>query len=416
MQWANQTTSPAQGETMTGAAAQAAAAQSGGVSTGRAVYADYKIIRRNGTVVSFEPGKIAIAMTKAFLAVNGGHGAVSARVRELVEQLTDSVVSALMRRMPSGGTFHIEDIQDQVELSLMRTGEHEVARSYVLYRERRAQERAQARKEQGDSVAVPELHVTENGQRVTLDPQRIHALVQAACEGLGEFVNAQTIVAETIKNLYDGVPIEELYKSAILAARAMIENDPAYSQVTARLLLHTIRGEVFREEVGQAEMAAHYAAYFPKYIKHGIEVELLDERLAQFDLKRLAAALDANRDLQFGYLGLQTLYDRYFLIDRNDSFSREGRRLEMPQAFFMRGAGFIIDITGRLRILRNRDRPDASCTPPRVFLPRATPSAQLPRRHWRSCRHRRQPHSTRHRVRSTFQPTLPPGCADNRWS
>jgi ribonucleoside-diphosphate reductase alpha chain len=108
-------------------------------------WAGYQVIRRNGSVVGFEPSKIAIAMTKAFLAVNGGQGAASARVRELVESLTDQAVSALVRNRPNGGTFHIEDIQDQVELALMRSGEHDVARAYVLYREKRAQERAAAR-------------------------------------------------------------------------------------------------------------------------------------------------------------------------------------------------------------------------------------------------------------------------------
>src|SRR5256885_2330856 len=101
---------------------------------------DYKIIRRNGAVVGFEPSKISIAVTKAFLAVNGGQGAASARVRELVEQLTANVVNALVRRQPAGGTFHIEDIQDQVELALMRSGEHDVARAYVLYRAKRMEE------------------------------------------------------------------------------------------------------------------------------------------------------------------------------------------------------------------------------------------------------------------------------------
>src|SRR5271165_4489924 len=105
-------------------------------------YSQYKIIRRNGAVAGFEPSKISVAMTKAFLAVNGGQGAASARVRELVADLTDAAAGALMRRHPEGGTFHIEDIQDQVELALMRSGEHDVARAYVLYREKRAQERA----------------------------------------------------------------------------------------------------------------------------------------------------------------------------------------------------------------------------------------------------------------------------------
>ncbi|SEJ71224.1 ribonucleoside-diphosphate reductase subunit alpha [Paraburkholderia diazotrophica] len=300
--------------------AQALAPQTG--------YADYKVIRRNGSVVSFEPSKIAIAVTKAFLAVNGGQGAASARVRELVEQLTQNVVRALVRSRPNGGTFHIEDIQDQVELALMRTGEHNVARAYVLYREKRSQERGH---EAEAPAGAPGLNVTDNGITRPLDLPALRGLIESACANLGDAVNAEPIVAETVKNLYDGVPMSQVYDSAILAARTMIEKDPAYSQVTSRILLHTIRREILEEEVTQAEMAGRYAEYFPLFIKRGVQAELLDDKLLQFDLKRLGAALDADRDLQFGYLGLQTLYDRYFL-------HVDGTRIEMPQAFFMRVA------------------------------------------------------------------------------
>jgi ribonucleoside-diphosphate reductase alpha chain len=292
-------------------------------------FADYRIIRRNGSVVGFEPSKIAVAMTKAFLAVRGSQAAASSAVREQVEKLTANVVSALLRRQPAGGTFHIEDVQDQVELSLMRDGAHDVARAYVLYREKRAQERARLKQEQGQ--AEPPLSMIDNGQRVPLDLGRIRALVESACVGLAEYVSADAIVAETVKNLYDGVPLEEIVKSAILAARALIEKDPAYSYVTARLLLHTIRHEALGEEVAQEAMSERYADYFPGFVRYGIEAELLDERLAQFDLPRLARALKPARDLQFNYLGLQTLYDRYFL-------HHDGRRFELPQAFFMRVA------------------------------------------------------------------------------
>ncbi|WP_321787123.1 ribonucleoside-diphosphate reductase subunit alpha [Paraburkholderia sp. J94] len=294
-----------------------------------AQYADHKIIRRNGSVVGFEPSKIAIAMTKAFLAVNGGQGAASARVREVVEQLTQNVVRALVRSRPNGGTFHIEDIQDQVELALMRGGEHNVARAYVLYREKRNQERAHA--PETAAPAAPGINVTDNGVTRPLDMHALRALIVSACEGLGDAVNADPIVAETVKNLYDGVPMTQVYDSAILAARTMIEKDPAYSQVTSRILLHTIRREILEEEVTQADMAVRYPDYFPQFIKRGVEAGLLDDKLQQFDLKRLGNALNANRDLQFGYLGLQTLYDRYFL-------HVHGTRIEMPQAFFMRVA------------------------------------------------------------------------------
>ncbi len=293
---------------------------------------EYRIIRRNGAVVGFEPSKISIAVTKAFLAVNGGQGAASARVREMVEQLTTSVVSALVRRQPTGGTFHIEDIQDQVELALMRSGEHDVARAYVLYRAKRMEERAQQQGSVAKSdVAAPQLHVVEDGQSRLLDLDEVRTLITAACVGLEKHVDADAILAETVKNLYDGVPVEELHKSAILAARALMEKDPAYSQVTARLLMHTIRKEVFGKEVAQADAPAEYLDYFAKYIKKGIAADLLDSKLAQFDLVKLAEAIKPERDLQFGYLGLQTLYDRYFL-------HIQGTRIEMPQAFYMRVA------------------------------------------------------------------------------
>lgn len=160
----------------------------------------------------------------------------------------------------------------------------------------------------------------------------------SACEGLDAHARADEVLADTVKNLYDGVPVEEVEKSAILAARALIEKDPAYAKVSARLLLHTIRKEIFQAEVSQADMDARYREYFPKFIKKGVEIGLLNEELSRYDLRRMAQALKPENDLQFDYLGLQTLYDRYFLIDRNDTFSGEGRRIEMPQAFFMRVA------------------------------------------------------------------------------
>ena len=290
-------------------------------------YAPYRIIRRNGAVVGFEPGKISVALSKAFIAVQGGQAAASARIRELVEHLTQNVVGALLRRQPDGGTFHIEDVQDQVELALMRSGEHEVARAYVLYREKRSEERSRLKQQQ---VEEHSLLCSEDGMKKPLDLATLSALVTAACEGLPE-THPQIIMQATVRDLYDGVPMDEVRKSLILSARSQIENDPDYSYVTARLLMHSIRREVLGEEVSQAAMATRYADYFPAYIRQGIEAELLDERLAQFDLPRLASVLDANRDNQFQYLGLQTLYDRYFLhIDE--------RRIELPQAFFMRVA------------------------------------------------------------------------------
>ncbi|QNM95113.1 ribonucleoside-diphosphate reductase subunit alpha [Chitinimonas koreensis] len=291
--------------------------------------AEYKIIRRNGSVVSFEPMKISVAVTKAFLATHGGAAAQSASVRETVQRITDSVVNALMRRKPEGGAIHIEDIQDQVELALMRSGEHDVARAYVLYRERRHQERLA--KGEADHAPAAGINVNDDGVSKPLDVARLRALVQSACSGFETITDAEHIVGETLKNLYDGVPAEEVRKSAVLSARQLIEKEPAYSRVTARLLLHSLRREVLGEEVTHEDMATRYAEYFPTFIKKGIEAELLDPELAQFDLARLGAAMKHERDYQFDYLGLQTLFDRYFL-------HIHGTRIELPQAFFMRVA------------------------------------------------------------------------------
>uniref|UniRef100_UPI003566688E ribonucleoside-diphosphate reductase subunit alpha n=1 Tax=Hydrogenophaga sp. TaxID=1904254 RepID=UPI003566688E len=308
-------------------AATAPRAASGHLNS--SVFTQYQIIRRNGAVVPFEPSKIAVAMMKAFLAVHGTQGAASASVRETVDELTQNVARALMRSRPGGGTFHIEDVQDQVELGLMRSGHHEVARAYVLYRERRTQERAHQVEASKPTETL--LHVIDGGQRVPLDLARLQALIVDACSGLGQDVQADPIVAETKRNLYDGVPMEEVYKASILAARTLIEKDPDYTFATARLLLHTIVKEVLGEEIPSTEMGPRYAEYFPQFIKRGVENDLLDEKLQQFDLDRLGAALKPERDLQFEYLGLQTLYDRYFLHVRKT-------RIELPQAFFMRVA------------------------------------------------------------------------------
>ena len=296
---------------------------------GGATLTHYQIIRRNGAVVPFEPQKIAVAMMKAFLAVHGTQGAASASVREVVDTLTQNVVRALVRSRPGGGTFHIEDVQDQAELGLMRGGHHEVARAYVLYRERRSQERAHQQEQR--TPAVPTLHVIDHGQRVPLDEARLLGLIESACANLGDDIQAAPIVAETMRNLYDGVPMDEVYKASILAARTLIEKDPDYTYATARLLLHTIVREVLGRDVIQDDMGQAYVDYFPQFIQKGVENELLDKRLQQYDLGRLGAALKADRDLQFDYLGLHTLYDRYFLHVKKT-------RIELPQAFFMRVA------------------------------------------------------------------------------
>lgn len=289
-----------------------------------------QVIRRNGAVVAYQLDKISIAITKAFLAVEGNQSVASQRVRDQVASLSQLVNVALLRRLPAGGAVHIEDIQDQVELALMRNGNHDVARAYVLYREKRNAERA-AEKASAPEQEKHHININIDGKLRPLNMTMLNTMVEEACVGLGKEVKPSVVVEQAVRDLYDGISFNEVRKALILSARSLIETEPAYNYVTARLQLDLVRAEVLGDAVSHAEMATTYASYFPRYIKMGIEADLLDPRLGQFDLEKLGAVLAHDRDFQFGYLGLQTLYDRYFL-------HIEERRIELPQIFFMRVA------------------------------------------------------------------------------
>ena len=294
-----------------------------------------RVIKRNGKVVSFEEDKIKIAVTKAFLANESGNAAASERIHRKVEDITKEVEDIFSRRMPSGGTLHIEEIQDQVELQLMRSEEYIVARKYILYRDERASQRIKGKPAQ-TNIKAPAISVTKkDGSKVPLDINKLAALVNHACEGL-EDVSADLILEESVKNLYDGVSISDMKSSLVMSARTKVEQEPNYSFVTARILLDELRSEALEflgvaEESSHPEMKEHYPAAFKAYIDKGIELEMLDPNLKTFDLEKLGAAIDHNRDFQFTYLGLQTLYDRYFIHYKDTRF-------ELPQIFFMRVA------------------------------------------------------------------------------
>ena len=300
----------------------------------------YRVIRRNSKVTPFNQEKIQVALTKAFLAVEGGNAAASARIHETVQRLGEQVTEAITRRLSGGGTIHIEDIQDQVELALMRASEQKVARAYVLYREERSKERAAANT---DKQSAPDEDSTIgvigiDGQRKPLDQARMHTVVKEACKDLAD-TDATLIVEETLRNLFDGVHENDVAKALIMSARTFIEKEPNYTYVAARLLMDSLRLEALTfldDKAGaathvptQAEMAECYPSYFKAYITRAVDLELMDPRLAQYDLDQLGQAIQAQRDFDFTYLGLQTLYDRYFLHSH-------GTRFEMPQAFFMR--------------------------------------------------------------------------------
>ena len=304
-----------------------------------------KVIKRTGEVVPYTDDKIAIAMTKAFLAVEGGTAAASPRIRELVAALTEQVSGTFRRRLPSGGTVHIEEIQDQVELALMRSGEQKVARDYVLYRE----ERARIRAEKGAGPRAEEradISVTrEDGRVEPLNVSRIRTIVTEACAGLSD-VDGERIIEESLANMYDGIEARDVGTSLLMTARTLVEEEPNYSLVTARLLLDQLRSEALQfldvqapgaaegdYSATQAQMEHAYPRALAAFVQKGVELELLNHALLDFDLAALGAAIDAGRDLKFTYLGLQTLYDRYFIHSHTDD-----TKFELPQVFFMRVA------------------------------------------------------------------------------
>lgn len=295
-----------------------------------------RVIKRNGTVVPYTGDKITVAITKAFLAVEGGNAAASSRIHDTVARLTEQVTATFKRRMPSGGTIHIEEIQDQVELALMRSGEQKVARDYVIYREARSQERKTASAADGIAQPHPSIRVTlADGSMAPLDMGRLNTIVTEACEGLLE-VDGALIQKETLKNLYDGVAQKDVNTALVMTSRTLVEREPNYSYVTARLLMDNIRAEglSFLNVAASAthhEMAELYAKALPAYVEAGVEFELLDPKLKTYDLEKLGKAINHERDQQFTYLGLQTLYDRYFI-------HKDGVRFELPQVFFMRVA------------------------------------------------------------------------------
>ncbi|MDA9315656.1 ribonucleoside-diphosphate reductase subunit alpha, partial [Gammaproteobacteria bacterium] len=294
-----------------------------------------RVIKRNGKVVAFEEDKIKVAITKAFLANESGNAAASERIHKKVNQISVGVLEVFERRMPSGGTLHIEEIQDQVELQLMRAEELEVARSYILYRAGRTQER----KKEAPTIDISnrlEINITKSdGTLVPLDVNKVALLINDACEGLEE-VSMNEVLEEALKNLYDGVSLADMRTSLVMSARTKVEKEPNYSFVTARILMDQIRCEALgflgiADEASYHDMEKYYPKALSAYIEKGIELDILDPILRTFDLKKLGDAIDHKRDNQFTYLGLQTLYDRYFIHS-------DDVRYELPQVFFMRVA------------------------------------------------------------------------------
>lgn len=344
---------------------------------------NYNVVRRNGKLTGFSKNKITVAMTKAFLAVEGGRAAASSRVHETVEKLTDLVIENLTLRQPGSGTFHIEDIQDQVELAMMCNGNQKVARAYVLYREQRAIARAQefSHKHQLEKTdATTSLNIKRiDGSTTPLDTDRMKIIIGESCTGL-ENTSPDRIYTDTLKYLFDGMPEKDVSPVLVRSARELVDYEPRYSKVAARLLLDSLRSESLTfinsgsPTATFEEMSQRYQIYFPNFIEKAAELELLDRALLKYDLKKLGLALKPERDYQFDYPGLLTLHDRYFI-------HYQDTRFELPQAFFMRVAmGLAINETSRneraIEYYNLLSSFDFMCSTPTLFNS-GTPRPQL---------------------------------------
>ncbi len=308
--------------------------------------AEFHITKRNGRRDLFNEERIYLAIESAFKAEAGVTDAreLSAAEAEHVRVTGEKAVNLALGKLVHGERVQVEQIQDIVEAQLMADGHHSVARRYILYREERKKARltpiapmadgvpaeAASREATADGLepvqtAAPEFITHRDGSKQRFDADRILRAVESACKGFEDRVSAKEIVAESIKNLYEGVSSAEIDKSNIMAARARIEREPVHTHVAARLLLQII----YREALPQGDVAQTHAAHFKDYLAEGVKLGRLSKDLLDFDLKKIAGAMKTERDMQFTYMGLQTLYDRY-LIHQGQ------RRVETPQYFWMR--------------------------------------------------------------------------------
>ena len=306
----------------------------------------YRVMRRNGKVTSFDLNKIVVAMTKAFLSLEGSSAAASTRIHNEVQILAEQVYKAIKRRFPDGGVIHIEDIQDQVELAIMRAGYQDVARAYVIYREERSKERSQKTVNNVEDLPITKSVILPDGSTIPLDLNKLKLTIKECCQGIND-VSEEHVYNIIDKNIYDGIKKEDLSSSILISVRPLIEKEPNYSKVVARLLLNSINEEALAflgfedTNLSLANIDKIYPDYFSRYLQKACELKLLDPELLHFDLNYITKNINVDNDLNFNYLGLQTLYDRYFIHHKETRF-------ELPQAFFMRVAmGLAINETNR---------------------------------------------------------------------
>jgi ribonucleoside-diphosphate reductase alpha chain len=292
-----------------------------------------RLIRRNGNVVPWNPLKIEIACRKAFLSAKANPDAAPI----IAKAVTDRV------RREGLAFVHIEDVQDWVQEELMRAGFYKVAENYILYRAHRARLREQQERNplptepQQDSLIVVR---TRTGENVFWDGSELKKRIAFASIGLDLCLSPGEIERELRRSIGNEITEEGLKNTIILNAKALIERDADFAKFAARILLSYIYEEVLDwriERDGIEGLKKAHRDAFRGYLRHGVAIERLSPKLLNYDLEKIADALDPSADLEFDYLGIQTLYDRYLIVDKTTN-PKQPRRIETPQFFWMRVA------------------------------------------------------------------------------
>ena len=290
---------------------------------------EIRVIKRDGNVVAFDGNKIVAAITKAFIAVEGPAYVTASSIRDQIQDLAHAVSERIARGNPDGGTVDIEDIQDQVELALMRGEFHRIARAYVIYREQRATERRERERQEFQLSDTTISFVRDDGTRAPLEQGVWSTVLDEICNGLTD-VEPSRLFDEMANDAHNDITEQEVFALLIMTARSLIEEEPEYSIVAARILFMNLRKETLEfllpdqphagASVAKPDMDDVYKSVFPAFIQRGIDLGFLNPELSQFDLDALAKGLKPDRDRQFAYLGLRTLYDRYFLHSEGTRF------------------------------------------------------------------------------------------------
>ncbi|MBO0701716.1 MAG: ribonucleoside-diphosphate reductase subunit alpha, partial [Candidatus Dormibacteraeota bacterium] len=283
-----------------------------------------KIVKRSGDLAPFDRNRIASAVTRALHAT--GKVLRDDELAALVDGITDEIDGRFTEFYPN-----VENVQDVVEKHLMLAGHFETAKAYILYRAEHRERREVGARAQADAARRGMLTVvTGEGRAALFNVLRIERTVQRAARGLPD-VDQAAVVDEAVKHVHDGIPTRQVGRALVMAAASMIERDPEYSRLAARLELDGLFRDVTGESAGVADRDGAYRAAFVLGIRNGVRAGVFDERLVRLDLNRLAQALHPERDELFQYLGVQTLADRYLAREEN-------HLLELPQGFWMRVA------------------------------------------------------------------------------